>query len=124
MIPDEVWGDHNTDLLFNIHKTTMKKVNGLDRMSFDNVFIDPEQSVFKKSILAPAPLFSPYSHGFKLERQVSKEEIDDMEMDLMPGFQLDWTFDTNLQDWPTLKYDIANMNLQTNVANFRRYIYI
>ena len=103
----------------------MKKVNGLDRMSFDNVFIDPEQSVFKKSILAPAPLLSPtYSHGCKLERQLSKEEINDMEMNLMPGFQMDWTFDTNLQDWPTLKYDKANMNLETNEANFRRYIYI
>ena len=85
--------------MFNIQKNTMKGVT--DDMTFTYVGeINADLTHWNKNMTPP----NPYRYyQIYLNREVSKDDIMDMKLDLMPGFRLMWNY--NKKVIPEAKFD-------------------
>ena len=92
-VPPSVMGDQNTTLMFDIKKETMKEVSDNDRMYISGVGdIDADLPHWTKNITAPSSYYI-----IKLDRRVSANDINNVDLDMMPGFKLTWYYGTHIE---------------------------
>ena len=89
-LPNSVVNNKEITLMFNILKRTMKEVSWNDKMTFSNIVIDPDLRQWHTNITAPTSNYVEVS----LNRKVTVDDINNMELDMMPGFRLTWNFNT------------------------------
>ena len=91
-VPRNVRYDKDTTLMFNINKQTMKEVSDNDQMFLDNIIIDADLAHKSANITAPS-----YSYYTELNRKVSMEDINQLDLDIMPGFRMTWNYNEHLE---------------------------
>ena len=100
-VPSSVVGEKNITLMLDVNKKTMKELsnNEYDNMFFCDLGWDCSTGIaanikyWSKNITA---LKGGYC-GIQLDRKVSKDEIRDMKLDMMPGFRFTWNYDKHLE---------------------------
>ena len=91
-VPPSVVSDINTTLMFNIKKRTMKEVSDNDQTSFDYNDIDADLTHWSKNVIGRS-----YSYRIELDRKVSADDINNMDLDMMPGFRLTWNYNKHVE---------------------------
>ena len=93
--PRREWGDGDTTLILNIQKNSIKEFSNNDKISFCNIFteIDADLTEWNKNITNPRR--NVYS--IKLNRDVSKDDLNNIALDTMPGFIFTWNYDKDLE---------------------------
>ena len=104
-IPTEVKGDRNSTILFKIEKQSMKEVT--DKLYFNDYrfAIDYDITNFSRNITAPRS-----AYFLKLTRKVSKDDVENTELNYMPGFGFKWYYNRHLN--PETKYRDTYANKQ------------
>ena len=92
-VPPSVKGDQNTTLMFDIKKETMKGVSDNDKMKFIDDIIDADLTHWSKNFTKPAA--DRYYIG--LDRKVRADDINEMDLDVMPGFRLTWNHNKHVE---------------------------
>ena len=92
-IPRKVNGDKNTTITFDIEKETMKKVSGEDKMSFGRIHFDADRTHWSDNFTGP---YTTYYEP-KLSRTVSADDIQNLDLELMPGFRVAWKYNKPLE---------------------------
>ena len=95
-------GDKNTTLMFDIKKETMKEVSDNDEMRIGWTDIDADLTHWSKNISPPA-----YSYVISLDRRVSADDINNMNLDMMPGFRLTWNYNKHVEPEDTFSSETA-----------------
>ena len=90
--------DINTTLILNVNKKTMTGANDHDKMTCcvtgcDTCYINSYLKQWSKNITYPFKVSYFFSH----ERGVTQEFIRNMELDTVPGFQLTWKYDKQVE---------------------------
>ena len=88
--PASVIDDKNAIAIYNIEKTTMIGISGNDDLSFVKTrtkLIDPDLTHFSINITAPFSF-----NDIKLNRRVTANDINALELEQMPGFRVTWNF--------------------------------
>ena len=115
LVPGSVKGDQNTTLMFDIKKKTMKEVSDNDQMTFGfSDDIDADLTHWSENITAPP--YYPYSYYIRLDRQVPADEINNMDLDIMPGFRLTWNYNRYVEL-------LSKYSNEKNTEQFVRYIF-
>ena len=94
-VPQSVKGYHNTTLMFGINKKTMNEVSDYDKLCMypvDKCF-DADQTYWSKNI-TPDP---GKTYQLELNRQVSADDISNMDLDMMPGFRYTWRYNNHVE---------------------------
>ena len=90
--PENYIGNNNVTLHIAIEKISMKDLSsGYDKFRFDSVFLDPELTIYTKNF-TPPPTYIPM---IRTKRKVSKVDIKNLDMKLMPGFNITWYYSGN-----------------------------
>ena len=95
-VPPSVKGDRNTTIMLNIQKKSMEAVK--DQMTFV-YFADLHADLthWSKNITAPNPR---RYYDIYLDREVPTNDIENMDLDMMPGFRLTWKYDKDVEPEP------------------------
>ena len=83
--PNKYQNDTNVTLNLNVESNVLNQFE-----SFSSSFARPET---KLSRAVSPPDSSKY---YALTRKISEDEIDELEMDLMPGFRMEWYYNRKL----------------------------
>ena len=79
--------------MLDINKRTMMEVSSKDRMYISGAeYIAPNLTHWSQNITAP----TRDSYFITLARKVSKDEIRNMKLDMMPGFRFTWNYDMDM----------------------------
>ena len=89
----------NTTLMINIEKKTIKDYSEKDELSLDGTKIDADLTYFNKNITGNI-LFRTESFKSSLIRRLKEEDLNDIDLDEFPGFQLSWHYNYQLENWP------------------------
>ena len=90
----------STSLRFNLEKNTMKKVSENDKMYMSTLGdIDADNTHIIKNITGPTRDY----YRIRLSRKVTNEDIRNSKQYKMPGFQLSWNYDKNVELWASEK---------------------
>ena len=84
----------NENITFHIvvKKNTMKDLSsGFDKFRFDGLLLDAELDTFTKNY-TPLPTYLPM---MSTQRKVSKVDIENLNMNMMPGFNITWYYSAN-----------------------------
>ena len=108
-VPESVKNDKSISLMFNFNKSTIKDFSKKDEFKFNWNTIDPDITIFSRNITPPKPLYknAPW-FDIRLQRSLSKEEINQVKQDFMPGFMVSWNYNQHLDDWNKYKPDDIN----------------
>ena len=98
-VPQSPKVDQNTTLMFDINKNTMEGVRDNDWMMAVYDIIDADLTHWRKNISVSSSYYN-----IILDRKVSANDIDNMDLDVMPGFRFTWNYDKNVEPWT--KYSI------------------
>ena len=100
-----------TILMFDIKKKTMKEVSDNDQMRFDySDYIDADLTHWSKNITDPSRSRSSYK--IRLDRKISADEINNVDLDMMPGFTLTWNYNNYVELWSRYSYEIPTVYSQ------------
>ena len=113
-VPSSGRYDKNIKQVFDINKRSMTEVSGYDKIEFDYKTIDANLTSWSKSI--NGPLYSS-SNTIAHDREVSRDDIRNMKLDMMPGFRLTWNYN-NVKLMPEPKYSNENKTKQFVRYNF------
>ena len=93
-VPKSLRGDNASTVIFKIEKTAMDGDSGADKIKFnDGEYIDSKLTLWIKNITAAYPTTKCLGcYMFELERDLSKNKILDMNLDVVPGFRLSWKY--------------------------------
>ena len=91
--------DNTSTVTFNIEKTAMERDSNFDKIIFnEGDAIDSKLTLWNKNITPGYPTTRCIGcYKFELQRDVSKNEILDMNLDMIPGFRLTWNYDKQLE---------------------------
>ena len=70
----------------------MKEVSDNDQTSFDYNDIDADLTHWSKNVIGRS-----YSYRIELDRKVSADDINNMDLDMMPGFRLTWNYNKHVE---------------------------
>ena len=84
--PYDATEDYSVTLNIEIEKISIKE-SGSDQYFYQFKLVDTELKVLKKEYSPPK-----VSREFKLQRKVSREDINTLNMELMPGFKIKWFY--------------------------------
>ena len=95
-VPKSVKVGQNTTLMFDIEKTTMNEVSDNDQMSFcfNCKKIDADLAYWSKNITDPF-----YDYYIELVRKVAADDINNTDLDMMPGFRFTWSYNKHVEPW-------------------------
>ena len=88
MGPDSLENDTDTTLMFKIVKNTLRELSDNDQIKLNLDVIDTDLTTYNENLTEDKG-----SNQLKLFRRVSKEDLTNIEQDLMPGFKLVWFYD-------------------------------
>ena len=84
---------YTTTIKFDLQKITIEENSDNDQMSMDTVgIIDPGITHFSKNVTSARI----DSYTVVLNRKIPSETINDIKLDMMPGFRLIWEYETQL----------------------------
>ena len=98
--PASVWKDRNTTIMFNIEKITMKEDSDNDKIKFgicQDCDIDADVTHWSRNVTIR---YHPPPYYIIMNRKVSSDDINNMDLDLMPGFRLNWNYNYNVEPEP------------------------
>ena len=104
-VPLAVQNDMNTTLFLKIEKITMKEHSQTDRLVlFSKTIIDADITSYTENITAP------FENMYKiyLDRLVKREDIENIKLDKIPGFRLNWHYEPKVEMWPGFSNVIKN----------------
>ena len=111
-VPRSARSDHNATLMFDIKKETMKEVSDNDKMSITGRgYIDADLTHWSENITVPST-----SYRITLHRQVTEDDIDNLDLDMMPGFRFTWNYMKHVEPW-------AKFSNHKLIKQFVRYIF-
>ena len=84
--PSKYKNDTNVTLYLNIGNNVLHQFD-----SFSSSFAQPETELSRVVSPPDSPKY------YALKRKISEDEINELQMDLMPGFRLEWHYNKELQ---------------------------
>ena len=89
----KIYSIYTTTIKFDLEKITIEENSDNDQMSMDTVgIIDPGITHFSKNVTSARI----DSYTVVLNRKIPSETINDIKLDMMPGFRLIWEYETQL----------------------------
>ena len=89
--PDSLENETDTILFFKIVKNTLRELSDKDKMNLNSNIIDADLTHYN------ANLTDLNSNGITVFRTLSKEDLIDIDQDFMPGFNLVWLYDREVE---------------------------
>ena len=130
-IPRDINDDGNVTLFLKVEKKSY--LQGFDQFSYNYVseegMLDANITFYTKSITGPSTeyIFGGRTHyanffNFKLDRIVSKKDIENIKLQLMPGFKIRWYFEPLIEPKGCLPKKQAYMAYKSRL-NIRAKVY-
>ena len=105
-IPPSVIDNENVTLMFDLQKNTIMDYSRFDRLTHNDFYdgtFDAHLKHWSKNYTGPKPngkyIRNKNLHWFRLRREMSNDDIGNVEMELMPGFNIMWSYDTPIEKW-------------------------
>ena len=107
-VPASVKHDKNMIMMFDIKKSAVKKDTDeeLDKMTMLSIGdIDSDLTHWSKNI---TPSILPRYFFIQLDREVTEDDIENMELEMVPGFSLTWKYNKNVEPESKFSDEVGN----------------
>ena len=92
--PEEAKDNENYTVYFDIEWNSLKEtLRGQEKLRFDDYMFGLDENSYSINITKPRKLRNYY---LNLDRKVSKEDVTNMKLNLMPGFKIKWFYEPQI----------------------------